>query len=67
MSFTTNIRSFFAGIGDVVSILAGEANNGFESRQRPQLEGSDLFGDYNFRTERPDCGIDAAGWYENDD
>ncbi len=34
---------------------------------RPQLDGSDLRGDYNFRTGRMDCGVDPYGWYEDDD
>lgn len=34
---------------------------------RPQLDGSDLMGDYNFRTGRMDCGVDPYGWYEDDD
>ena len=33
---------------------------------RPQLDGSDLMGDYNFRTGRMDCGVDPYGWYEED-
>lgn len=33
---------------------------------RPQLDGSDLMGDYNFRTGRMDCGVDPYGWYEDD-
>ena len=34
---------------------------------RPQLDGTDLMGDYNFRTDRLDCGVDPYGWYEDDD
>ena len=37
------------------------------SGDRPQLDGSDLMGDYNFRTGRLDCGLDPSGWYEDDD
>jgi len=37
-----------------------------DSDDRPQGEGSDLFGEHNFRTGRADSGTDPDGWYEED-
>lgn len=37
-----------------------------ESEDRPLGDGSDRFGDHNFRTGRMDSGTDPDGWYEED-
>lgn len=37
-----------------------------EPSNRPLGDGSDMFGDYNFRTGRFDAGTDPNGWYEED-
>ena len=37
-----------------------------ESDDRPFGEGSDRFGEHNFRTGRMDSGADPDGWYEED-
>lgn len=37
-----------------------------ETEDRPLAEGSDLFGEYNFRTGEMDSGSDPDGWYEED-
>ncbi len=37
-----------------------------ETSDRPQGDGSDLFGEHNFRTGRADSGADPDGWYEDD-
>lgn len=37
-----------------------------ESEDRPLGDGSDRFGEHNFRTERMDSGADPDGWYEED-
>lgn len=37
-----------------------------ESVDRPLGEGSDRFGEHNFRTGRMDSGTDPDGWYEED-
>ena len=34
--------------------------------ERSLLEGSELTGDLNFRTDRFDCGTDPGGFYEDD-
>lgn len=67
MSSGLMATSFLSRLGKVLRTIATVIATDTESDPRPQLEGSDLFGDYNFRTERPDCGIDATGWYEDDD
>lgn len=37
-----------------------------ETSDRPQGDGSDLFGEHNFRTGKADSGADPDGWYEDD-
>ena len=37
-----------------------------DSEDRPMSNGSDLIGDYNFRTGKMDAGADSDGWYEED-
>lgn len=37
-----------------------------ESDDRPLGEGSDRFGEHNFRSGRMDSGTDPDGWYEDD-
>jgi hypothetical protein len=37
-----------------------------DSKDRPLSEGSNLFGEYNFRTGEMDSGGDPDGWYEED-
>lgn len=37
-----------------------------DSNERSLLEGSELIGDMNFRTDRFDCGTDPGGFYEDD-
>jgi len=37
-----------------------------ESEDRPLGDGSDRFGEHNFRTGRMDSGADPDGWYEED-
>lgn len=36
------------------------------SQSSPQSDGSSLTGDYNFRSDRFDCGMDPYGLYEDD-
>ena len=37
-----------------------------EGDDRPLGEGSDRFGEHNFRSGRMDSGTDPDGWYEED-
>lgn len=37
-----------------------------ENEDRPLGDGSDRFGEHNFRTGRMDSGADPDGWYEED-
>lgn len=34
--------------------------------ERSLLDGSELIGDFNFRTNQFDCGTDPGGFYEGD-
>jgi hypothetical protein len=42
--------------------------SGFDQsvNSRPLADGSELVGDYNFRTHKMDSGADPYGWYEDD-
>lgn len=51
-------------LGTIVGVLASTDNS--ETSDRPQGDGSDLFGEHNFRTGRADSGADPDGWYEDD-
>ena len=57
-----------AGIGTLLASLIGllVPTGKPETNTRPQLNGSDLIGEHNFRTGRPDSGADSDGWYEED-
>lgn len=51
-------------MGTIVGVLASTDNS--ETSDRPQGDGSDIFGEHNFRTGRADSGADPDGWYEDD-
>ncbi len=66
-----NIKRIFSFIkatgvflGAIVGVLASADDS--ETSDRPQGDGSDLIGDYNFRTSKYDNGTDPYGWYEDD-
>lgn len=52
-----NISSLLAALADLFHS---------ETNERSLLEGSELTGDMNFRTDRFDCGTDPGGFYEED-
>lgn len=58
------LRASAALLVTAVGILFSADDN--ESEDRPLGEGSDRFGDHNFRTGRMDSGADPDGWYEED-
>ena len=37
-----------------------------DDTERSLLDGSELIGDFNFRTNQFDCGTDPGGFYEDD-
>ena len=51
-------------LATLVSVLASTDKP--EANDRPQGDGSDLFGEHNFRTGQADSGTDPDGWYEDD-
>ncbi len=51
-------------LGTIIGVLASADDS--ETSDRPQGDGSDLFGEHNFRTGRADSGSDPDGWYEDD-
>jgi len=68
MNHIKRIFSFIkaAGVflGTIVGVLA--STDDAETSDRPQGDGSNLFGEHNFRTGRADSGTDPDGWYEDD-
>jgi len=61
----TNILKASAALfATAVGILFGAEDE--ESEGRPLANGSDLFGEHNFRTGKLDAGADPDGWYEED-
>jgi len=61
LSIAKAVAVFF---GWCVGLLVSAAKP--ETSDRPQGDGSDLFGEHNFRTGRADSGADPDGWYEDD-
>ena len=55
-----------SAFGRFLQLVADSVESDSSQDDRPQLDGSDLMGDYNFRTGRLDCGVDPYGWYEED-
>ena len=66
MELGRTTRSFAGAIGRLLQRVADGLATDSDS-DRPQLDGSDLMGEYNFQTGRMDCGADPYGWYEDDD
>lgn len=58
------IKSGVTLLASIMGVLASTDEP--ETSDRPQGDGSDMFGDYNFRTGRFDAGTDPNGWYEED-
>lgn len=58
------IKAGVTFLAAIVGVLASTDEP--ETSDRPQGDGSDMFGDYNFRTGRFDAGTDPNGWYEED-
>ena len=58
------VKASAALLVTAVGILFSADEN--ESDDRPLGDGSDRFGEHNFRTGRMDSGADPDGWYEED-
>ena len=59
------LKASVALLVTVVGIIFGTDDDD-ETEDRPLVDGSDLFGEYNFRTGEMDSGGDPDGWYEED-
>ena len=61
-------RSLFNAIDHILERVAGSVGSETESPplERRLSDGSELMGEYNFRTSKMDCGSDPIGWYEDD-
>ena len=62
--FYTFLKAIIAFFATGISILFS-SDHGY-SDERVLSEGSDLFGEQNFRTGRLDAVSDPDGWYEKD-
>lgn len=56
------VRTAIILIGNIIGTLAAAC----ETSKRAQHEGTDMIGEYNFRTNTIDAGTDPYGWYEED-
>ena len=68
MNIATSVFSLFKASATLfltfVSFLFGAEDK--DGEDHPMANGSDLFGDHNFRTGNLDAGSDPNGWYEED-
>ncbi len=62
--FFSFIRASGAFLGAALGILLAPDKE--DTDDRPLGDGSDLFGEHNFRTGNMDSGSDPDGWYEED-
>ena len=60
-SLANTVRQALRSVVD--SLVTDTASS---SAERPLSDGSELIGDYNFRTDKLDSGTDPNGWYEDD-
>ena len=57
-------RAFNSALALLTDLCLSRESHSYSDR--PLLTGSDLIGEYNFRTGGLDCGADPNGWYEED-
>ena len=60
-SLASTVRQILRSVVD--NLVTGAESSSLE---RPLSDGSELIGDYNFRTDKLDSGTDPNGWYEDD-
>ncbi len=67
MEFGHVTRSLINAFGHVLKRVTDGVPADTESSplERPLGDGSEMMGDYNFRTGKIDCGTDPFGWYED--
>lgn len=66
MLYESTANLVISSIARLLRSVARELASNQPLNSRTQLDGCDLYGDYNFRTGRPDCGLDPSGIYEDD-
>lgn len=68
MNFRRIMSEFHGIVGRFLHLVADAIAFDSESSDGdgPRLDGSNLMGEYNFRTGRADSGNDPIGWYEDD-
>jgi hypothetical protein len=68
MEFGHITRSLINAFGHFLKRVADSVATETESSppDRRLSDGSELMGEYNFRTSEMDCGSDPIGWYEDD-
>ena len=63
-TFIHLLKAIIAFFATAIGILFSTDHD--DDDERALSEGSDLFGEQNFRTGRLDSGSDSDGWYEED-
>ena len=68
MNTSTRLTNILRGSAALLVTTVGIlfSANDDESEDRPIRNGSDRFGEHNFRTGSMDSGDDPDGWYEED-
>jgi len=68
MKTTTRLFNLLKASGALFVTVVGAffCTDDDETEDRPLANGSDLFGEHNFRTGKMDSGGDPDGWYEED-
>ena len=67
MEFGHITRSLINAFGHILKRVTDSVATETESSplDRRLSDGSELMGEYNFRTSKMDCGSDPIGWYED--
>ncbi len=68
MKFGHISHSLIDTVRQILRSVADSNASGTEPppQERRLSDGSDLMGEYNYRTSKMDCGSDPVGWYEDD-
>ncbi len=66
MKFGHISHSLARSVRRILHLVANGVVTEPSSSERPLSDGSEMIGDYNFRTSKMDCGTDPSGWYEDD-
>ena len=66
MKFGHISHSLARPVRRILRLVANSVVTESSSSERRLSDGSELMGEYNYRTSKMDCGSDPIGWYEDD-